>query len=88
MRFNSRPDCYDKMMRLPVILFNGFFLVRESGNLADFLAHYQARLSLPFIAELAARISIILFLVLLIGMHAVRAKPINKAKGWEPRLSA
>jgi len=85
---NLSPANYDKLMRLPIILFTCFFLLREIGLLGDFLAHHQMRIGLQFIAELGGRISLVLFLLLLVGMHAFRARPINKAQGWQPKLSA
>ncbi len=82
------PTHYDRLMRLPIILFTGFFLVREIGLLGDFLAHYQTQVDIQFIANLGARVSLILFLLLLVGLHAIRARPINKAQGWQPKISA
>ena len=88
MSFDSQSALYDKLMRLPILLFTGYFLVREAGRLLDFLAYYHAQFSAQFLTELGARISLLLFLILLVGMHAIRAKPVNKASGWEPRISA
>lgn len=82
------PANYDRLMRLPIILFTGFFLVREIGLLGEFLARHQAQMSIQFAANLGARVSLILFLLLLVGLHATRARPINKARGWQPKVSA
>lgn len=79
---------HDRLMRLPIILFTGFFLMREIGLLADFLARHQTQPGIQFITSLGARISLILFLLLLVGLHAIRARPINKAQGWQPKVSA
>ena len=78
----------DRLMRLPILLFTGFFFARELSGLSDFLAHPPLGFSLDFTLALAARISLLAFLGLLIFFHAIRSKPVNKAAGWEPRVSA
>lgn len=88
MYSNPSQSNYDKLMRLPIILFTSFFLTREIGLLGDFLARHQMQINLQFIADLGARISLVLFLLLLVGLHAFRARPINKAQGWLPKMSA
>ncbi|HET7833165.1 MAG TPA: isoprenylcysteine carboxylmethyltransferase family protein [Gallionella sp.] len=78
----------DKLMRLPIVLFTGFFLVREILLLNEFLDRHPIQIEIQFLANLGARISLILFLVLLIGLHLGRSRPVNKAAGLQPKLSA
>ena len=78
----------DKLMRLPIILFTSFFLVREILLLGTYVDRYPVSLTIHSLAELSARISLILFLALLVVMHIVRLRPINKAPGLQPRISA
>lgn len=87
MNSNTAFD-YDKLMRLPIVIFTGFLLVRELSRLNSFLSLYPVRLEAPFIAELGARISLALFMLLLVGLHLFRAKPVNKARGLQPKISA
>ncbi len=82
------PFDHDRMMRIPIILFTGFFLIREIGLLGEFLLHHPAQLALHYLTGLGARISLILFLLLLVVLHATRARPINKARGLQPKISA
>lgn len=79
---------YDKLMRLPIVLFTGFFFVRELLSLDAFLAQPPLGFDWSFIGALAARISLLVFLGLLIFFHVIRSRPVNKAVGWKPKISA
>lgn len=79
---------YDRLMRLPILLFTGFFFAREWLALGDTLARPPLVSDVPYLCALAARISLLLFLALLIVFHILRSRPINKAAGWEAKLSA
>ena len=81
---------YDALMRLPIVLYNGYFLVRELRGLAAWVADQPLPFSLtPLSATvLASRVALILFLALLIGFHLTRRRPIAKSRGWRPRLVA
>lgn len=84
----TRSVVYDRLMRLPVVLFTSFFFVRELLCLNDFLARPPLGWDWHYMATLAARISLLIFLGLLIFFHAIRSRPINQAAGWEPKISA
>jgi protein-S-isoprenylcysteine O-methyltransferase Ste14 len=79
---------YDRLMRLPVLLFTGFFFVREILSLSTFLARPPLEFDWHFMSSLSARISLVVFLGLLIFFHLIRSRPVNKATGWEPKVSA
>lgn len=79
---------HDRLMRLPIILFTGFFLVRELFGLNEFLARPPLAWDWHFISALGARVSLLAFLALLIFFHSIRSRPVNKARGWGPRISA
>ncbi len=79
---------YDNLMRLPIVLFTSFFFVRELFDLNDFLVHPPMEWDGAFVCALAARLSLLVFLGLLIFFHTIRSRPINKAIGWEPKVSA
>lgn len=79
---------YDRLMRLPIILFTGIFFVRETLSLNIFLAQPPLEWNWGYISSLAARISLLVFLGLLIFFHSIRSSPVNKASGWEPKISA
>jgi len=81
---------YDRLMRLPIVLYNGYFLVRELGDLAGWIAAQPVPFAFtPVTATvLASRVALILFLALLIGFHLARRRPVAKAHGALPRLVA
>lgn len=85
---NENVASYDRLMRLPILLFTGFFFVRELLGLTDFLAHPPLAWEWSFTIALAARISLLVFLGLLIFFHSIRSRPVNKAAGLEPKISA
>lgn len=78
----------DHFMRIPIVLFTSFFFVREIASLYDFLQYPNLFLDNQFISALMARISLIAFLGLLVFFHFIRSAPINKATGWQPKISA
>ena len=78
----------DKMMRLPIILFTGFFLVREILLLGQYMDRHPVGFEIYSLTEVSARISLILFLALQVVMHIIRLRPINKATGLQPKISA
>lgn len=81
---------YDALMRLPILLYNGYFLVHEIRGLAAWVADQPLPLAVTPLAAtvLASRVALILFLILLMAFHLVRRRPVAKARGWLPRLVA
>ena len=69
---------YDRLMRLPIVLFTGFFFTRELLNLGDFLARPPINPDWGFICALAARISLLAFLGLLIFFILLARAPLTK----------
>ena len=78
----------DKWMRLPILLFTAFFLWREFGSLQVFLERPPIAWEGVFVANLAARLSLLIFLALLVYFHATRSQPSRAAAGWQPKISA
>ena len=79
---------YDRLMRLPIIVFTAYFFVREILALDGLLARPPIGWDWSFACAVAARVSLLGFLGLLIIFHFLRSQPVNKAAGWEPRVSA
>ena len=81
---------YDRLMRLPIICYNGAILVRELMGLGDWFAAQPVPFTLNAATAtvLASRVSLLLFLALLMGFHLVRRRPIGKSRGLLPRLVA
>ncbi len=78
----------DRFARIPIMLFTGFFLVHEVQGLLGFLAHPPFGWEGTFVAGLAARISLLIFLALLLMFHAIRSQPKRSATDWGAKLSA
>lgn len=78
----------DRLMRLPIIVFTGFFFIRELTSLSEYFYHPPLQWDWNFSSELLARVSLLCFLGLLVFFHAIRSRPSNTAKGWQPKISA
>lgn len=82
------PTAYDRLMRLPIICFTAYFFIRETLGLDGLLARPPIDWDWSFTSAVAARVSLLGFLGLLVIFHFIRAQPVNKAAGWEPKVSA
>jgi protein-S-isoprenylcysteine O-methyltransferase Ste14 len=76
-------------MRLPIVLFTLFFVFREISALRALVASrpYFAN-EWHFFVAVAARISTMIFLVLLAMLHLFRRRPVRKYTSWRPKLTA
>jgi protein-S-isoprenylcysteine O-methyltransferase Ste14 len=79
---------YDRLMRLPIICFTAYFFITEILSLDELLARPPIGWDWSFASAVAARVSLLAFLGLLILFHSIRSQPVNKAAGWEPKVSA
>ena len=70
------------------MLFTGYFFARELNAFAGFIARAPLEIEWTYFCTLAARISLLIFLGLLIFFHLIRSRPVNKSVGWEPKVSA
>src|SRR5437879_934439 len=80
---------YDILMRLPIVSFTLFFLVREMIALRDLIAarpHFSDEWH--FAIAIVARISVMMFLLLLAAFHLSRYRPVRKYTAWEPKITA
>ena len=80
---------YDALMRLPVVAFGLFFLVREVSGLRGLVAfHPYFGGDWPFLMTLAGRVAIVIFLAVSTGFHASRLRPVGKYATWHPKITA
>ena len=80
---------YDAVMRLPVVAFGLFFLVREVSGLRGLVAfHPYFGGDWPFLMMLAGRVAIVIFLAVSVGFHASRYRPVGKYATWYPKITA
>ncbi len=80
---------YDTLMRVPIICFTIFFAVRELMALQVIIGRHPSMDSdVAFFFTLAARVSVIQFMLLLVLFHFVRHRPLKKLETWTPKVTA
>lgn len=80
---------YDAVMRLPVIAFDLFFVVRELSGARRIVGfHPFMGGDWPFLMTLAVRVSIVIYLTVSIGLHISRYRPVGKYVAWVPKITA
>jgi protein-S-isoprenylcysteine O-methyltransferase Ste14 len=80
---------YDVLMRLPMLLWSAFLGLVTVVGLQQYMR--QADPTLPgavYILNVAMRVSVIAYLVVIAATVVVRMRPARKARGVEPRISA
>src|SRR6516164_6428857 len=80
---------YDVVMRLPMLLWSAFLGLVTVVGLQQYMR--QADPTLPgavYILNVAMRVSVIAYLVVIAATVVVRMRPARKARGVEPRISA
>jgi protein-S-isoprenylcysteine O-methyltransferase Ste14 len=80
---------YDVLMRLPMLAWSIFLGLVTSVGLQQYIS--QADPALPsavYALNIAMRLSVIMYLVVIAATIVVRLRPTGKARGIEPRVSA
>jgi len=79
----------DGLMRLPIVALTAFFVGRELLAIRDMVgAHPYFGGDWAFFLALASRVSLALFLVLLVMLHVSRRRPVRKHRAWWPKATA
>lgn len=76
-------DWPDFAMRLPLIALMTWLSVGKAVALKVHLQQSQMTWSTHFIAETAAHLASLLFLILIVVMVAIRLKPLDRVEGWQ-----
>jgi hypothetical protein len=79
---------YDLAVRIVFICWIVFLAVPSANGVFTRLRVHQGEWDLALVAEVLARGSILLFFVLAAWLVAIRMRPVVKAPGLQPRLSA
>jgi protein-S-isoprenylcysteine O-methyltransferase Ste14 len=80
---------YDVLMRLPMLMWSGALGLVTVVGLQQYMQ--RADPTLPgavYILNLAMRVSVIAYLVVIAATVVLRMRPVRKARGIEPRISA
>jgi protein-S-isoprenylcysteine O-methyltransferase Ste14 len=84
----QRSRAYDIAMRLPLLLWCAFLGMSAANDLMAYLGAAAGAPPALYAVNIAMRLSLIGFFVVLVASVATRGTPIDKAQGIEPRLSA
>jgi protein-S-isoprenylcysteine O-methyltransferase Ste14 len=85
----QKSPVYDVLMRLPMLAWSTFLVLVSVAGLAQYVRAADPALPGAVCAvNLAMRLSMIAYLVILTATVVVRTPPIGKARGAEPRISA
>ena len=87
--FWNRTSLLDATMRLPIVGFTAFWLIREFSGLKNLIgAHPYFEWDMRFQLGVIARVTLLLLLLCFAILHLVRRQPIRKLPGWRPRIDA
>ena len=80
---------YDVLMRVPMLLWSAFLGLVTVVRLQQYMRQADPTLPGPvYILNVAMRASVIAYLVVIAATVVVRMRPVRKARGVEPRISA
>jgi protein-S-isoprenylcysteine O-methyltransferase Ste14 len=80
---------YDLLMRLPLLAWFTFLALVSLVSFEQYLSEADPDLPIPVYAiNIAMRLSVMAFLVIVMATVIVRMRPTGKARGFEPRISA
>jgi hypothetical protein len=85
----TRSSAYDWAMRVPVVAWSSALALTSAAGLEQYIAAADSTLpSAVFAVEVTMRLSVIAYLVILAMTVVMRAPPIGRPRGAEPRISA
>ena len=80
---------YDVLMRLPMLMWSAFLGLVTVLSLQQYMREADPKLpSAVYILNVVMRVSLIAYLVVIAATVVVRRRPVGKARGIEPRISA
>ena len=80
---------YDAGMRLPYVVLQLFFLARELSGIRTLIGfHPYFGGDWSFVMTLAARVSVVIFITVLLSFYVSRFRPISKYSSWNPKITA
>lgn len=85
-----RPSAaYDLVMRLPIVVWSTALALMSAAGLEQYVRTVDPALpNAVYAAEIAMRLSVIAYLVILAASVVMRRAPIGQSRGAEPRISA
>jgi protein-S-isoprenylcysteine O-methyltransferase Ste14 len=83
-----RTRAYDIAMRLPLLVWCGFLAISAAHDLMAYIGAAADAPPAAYVVNIAMRLSLIGFFVVLVASVVLRGAPLDRAEGIEPRLSA
>src|SRR5260370_42590079 len=84
----GRSPLYDLVMRLPIVGWFAYLALHQAVGLAAAVGASSRAVTLVTIADLAARVSVLCFLVGVVVMAVFRSRPVGRAAARWPRFAA
>jgi protein-S-isoprenylcysteine O-methyltransferase Ste14 len=85
----TRSPTYDVAMRIPIVVWATALAIRSAAGLEQYVRAADPALpNAVFAVEIAMRLSVIAYLVILVPTVVMRSSPIGRSRGAEPRISA
>jgi protein-S-isoprenylcysteine O-methyltransferase Ste14 len=80
---------YDALMRLPIVAFQLFLILRELSAIRGLVAfHPYFGGDWPFLMTISARVAGIIFISVILLLSISRLRPIGKYSSWYPKITA
>jgi protein-S-isoprenylcysteine O-methyltransferase Ste14 len=85
----TRSPTYDLVMRIPIVVWAAALALRSAAGLEQYMRAADPALpNAVFAVEIAMRLSVTAYLVILVPTVVMRSSPIGRSRGAEPRISA
>ena len=85
----SAEKFYDAVMRLPIVAYQLFLIVRELSVIRGLVAfHPYLDGDWPFLMTVSARIAGVIFSSVILLLSISRYRPVSKYSSWNPKITA
>jgi protein-S-isoprenylcysteine O-methyltransferase Ste14 len=80
---------YDALMRLPIVAFQLFLILRELSAIRGLVAfHPYFGGDWPFLMAISARVAGVIFISAILLLSISRFRPVGKYANWNPKITA
>jgi protein-S-isoprenylcysteine O-methyltransferase Ste14 len=85
----SAEKFYDAVMRLPIVAFQLFLIVRELSAIRGLVRfHPYFGGDWPFLMTISARVAGVIFIAAIMLLSISRFRPVGKYSSWNPKITA
>src|SRR5450759_219834 len=80
---------YDAVMRLPIVAYQVFLILRELSAIRGLVAfHPYFGSDWPFLMAVSARVAGVIFISVILLLSISRFRPVGKYSNWNPKITA